>query len=66
MPNIRRALLKLNNIECKELLGGGISNATITHTLDGRYNKKNKTAMKNISGALHLKPAELFQDQEVL
>lgn len=66
MPDIRRALLKLNKIECKELLDGGISNTTITHTLDGRYNKKNKTAVKNISGALNLRPDELFQDQDAL
>lgn len=66
MPNIRRALLKLNNIESKELLDGGISNTTITHTLDGRYKKNNKTAMKNISRALSLRLDELFQDQDAL
>ena len=66
MPDIRRALLKLNNIECKDLLDGEISNTTMTHTLDGRYKKNNKTAMKNISEALDLRPDELFQDQDVL
>lgn len=66
MPDILRALLRLNNIERKYLLKGGIASSTITSTLDGLYKKKNKTAMKNIAGALHLEPAELFQDQNYM
>lgn len=62
MPNVRRALLKLNNVECKDLLNGEISNATMTHTLDGIYKKRNKTAVKKISEALYLSPDELFHD----
>lgn len=66
MPNNIRALIELNNIKYKNLTAGGISKATITTTIDGLYKKKNKTAMKNIAGALKLCPAELFQDQDAL
>lgn len=66
MPDILRSLLWLNKVERKKLLDGGISSATITSTLDGLYKQRNKTAMKNIAGALNLRPDELFQDQDAL
>ncbi len=66
MPDIRRALLRLNNIEGKNLLNDEISNATMTHTLDGIYKKRNKIAVENISKALNLRPEELFHDQDPL
>ncbi len=63
MPNIRQALLYLNQIQYKDLLSG-VCRATISNTVRGRA--KNKSAIKNISESLGLKPDELFQDQDHL
>jgi len=63
MPNIRQALLYLNQVQYNDLLNG-VCRATISNTVRGRA--KNKTAVKNISEALNLRPDELFQDQDVL
>jgi len=62
MPDIRRALLRLNRIECKDLVDGEIANSTMTYTLDDKYQKRNKIAVVKISEALGLRPHELFQD----
>jgi len=59
MPNIRQALLFLNNIQYNELLNG-VCRATISNTVKGKA--KNKIAINNISQALYLNPRELFQD----
>ncbi len=58
MPNIIRALCKLNNLGTNDLAGGHSRACNISSTISGY--KRSKTAMRRISQKLNLREDELF------
>jgi len=59
MPNIRVAILKLNDLEQKDIAAGQVSLATISNTVKGVRN--NQVAQGLVADSLGLDVDELFQ-----
>jgi hypothetical protein len=62
MPEIRRALLQLNDLNIIILANGHVSGPTIYGTISG--DKRNRKSQELIAAQLHLKREELFPDDE--
>lgn len=58
MPNIIRALVKLNGLGTNDLAGSQTRASNISSTISGY--KQSKTAMRRISQKLNLREDELF------
>jgi hypothetical protein len=61
LPNIIRALAKLNGLGVNDLAGSQTSAASISSTISGR--KHSKIAIRQISQKLNLEENELFAEK---